>query len=275
LRPVNLPDQIGLGKTGSSGPPENSPPAAGAGGRPFAALPHDIAGDPRLSPTDVRVLLALTFWARGKASCWPSDRSIGTRIGRSPGTVQRSLRRLEGLGLIERRKTSDNATGRLLVLRWRSAPATAVSDPPAAPAREESGEKQSKIQPPGGGMGLAGPPPPAEENPEASALPSIEDLEQLRRWAAGPDPTLARIARAGLALAGVAQELVAGEKVEPAPAPVATTVNPTAGRPGPVPRARPNPRESPRRLGRSEPGPAVEGVGESPAVPALWASRRS
>src|SRR3954467_4886384 len=85
---------------------------------PFAALPHDIAADPRLSPTDVRVLLALLFWARSSSSCWPSDPSIGCRIGRSVGTVQRALRRLVAFGLIER-KLADNPTGRLIVLLWR------------------------------------------------------------------------------------------------------------------------------------------------------------
>src|SRR5262245_54577883 len=91
---------------------------------PFAQLPHDIAADPRLTPTDVRVLLALLYWARGKPSCWPSDRSIGLRVGRSVGTVQRSLRRLEALGLIDRRKVDSNPTGRELVLRWRATPAS-------------------------------------------------------------------------------------------------------------------------------------------------------
>src|SRR3954462_2756795 len=81
---------------------------------PFAALPHDIAADPRLTPTDVRVLLALLFWARSSATCWPSDPSIGSRIGRSVGTVQRSLRRLVDLALSERRP-DDNPTGRLIV----------------------------------------------------------------------------------------------------------------------------------------------------------------
>jgi len=36
---------------------------------PFAQLPHDIAADPRLTPVDTRVLLALLFWARDKAAC--------------------------------------------------------------------------------------------------------------------------------------------------------------------------------------------------------------
>src|SRR3954467_13582145 len=85
---------------------------------PFAALPHDIAADPRLTPTDVRVLLALLFWARSSPTCWPSDPSIGSRIGRSVGTLPRSPRRLVDLAPIGRRP-DDNPTGRLIVLLWR------------------------------------------------------------------------------------------------------------------------------------------------------------
>src|SRR5688572_8567183 len=83
---------------------------------PFAALPHDIAGDPRLSPVDKCVLLALLYWARDKASCWPCDRSIGSRVGRSVQTIQRALRRLQGLGYIDREKVEPsvlNRTGRI------------------------------------------------------------------------------------------------------------------------------------------------------------------
>jgi hypothetical protein len=120
-----------------------SAPARRAAGapRPYGALPHDLSADPRLSPTDVRVAAALLYWARSKADCWPSDHSISTRVGRSAGTVQRSLRSLEDAGWIAREKSADNRTGRLIWLLWRSAgarpPAAPLSDPPAAPARDE------------------------------------------------------------------------------------------------------------------------------------------
>src|SRR5919112_3447813 len=89
---------------------------------PFAQLPHDIAADPRLTPVDVRVIAALLWWAKDKASAWPCDRSIASRVGRAVATVQRSLRRLQALGLIRRDKVepSDaNRTGRLIRLVWR------------------------------------------------------------------------------------------------------------------------------------------------------------
>jgi DNA-binding Lrp family transcriptional regulator len=104
---------------------------------PFAAIPHEIAGDPRLTPTDKALLLALTFWARSKDHCWPSDASIGLRIGRSEATVQRRLKQLETLGLIRRQRAS-NRTGRLIYLTWREGQAAALVRPPApAPVRDE------------------------------------------------------------------------------------------------------------------------------------------
>ena len=86
---------------------------------PFAAIPHDIAADPRLSPTDLRVLAALFYFARADASCWPCDNSIAARVHRHPGTVRRSLRHLEDLGYIRREPSRENPTGRLIHLTCR------------------------------------------------------------------------------------------------------------------------------------------------------------
>ena len=89
----------------------------------FAQLPHSIAADPRSTPVDTRVLLALLYWTLDKATAWPSDRSIADRVGRSVQTIQRALRRLQALGLIVREKVepSDlNRTGRVIRLVWRA-----------------------------------------------------------------------------------------------------------------------------------------------------------
>jgi DNA-binding Lrp family transcriptional regulator len=90
-----------------------------------------------LTPTEKAVLLALLFWARSKPSCWPSDRAIGERIGRSVGQVQRTLRVLESKGVIRREKTAENRTGRVIVLRWREIPTASAREAPPAPARDE------------------------------------------------------------------------------------------------------------------------------------------
>src|SRR4051794_28849174 len=109
---------------------------------PFASPPHDLVADLRLTPTDVRVAAALCYWARGKPHCWPSDATIGRRVGRSPGTVQRCLRRLEAAGWIARERTDANRTGRLIRLAWRPGADEAGADapapgPPAPRARDE------------------------------------------------------------------------------------------------------------------------------------------
>src|SRR5512135_3349059 len=86
---------------------------------PFAAIPHDIAADPRLSSTDLRVLAALFYFAKADTSCWPCDNSIADRVHCHPGTVQRSLRYLEDLGYIRRQPSRENPTGRLIHLTCR------------------------------------------------------------------------------------------------------------------------------------------------------------
>jgi len=195
-----------------STPPRRSSTAmrsgADRGTRPFAALPHDIAGRPDVTPTDKAVLLALLFWARDKAVCWPSDASIGSRIGRCPGTVQRALRRLESLGLIERRR-ADNVTGRELVLVWRrrATPEAPALSPPTPPAREEGEKEENTRRPrPGPAQGPAAAETGAEE-------PSLEDL---RRWATGRDPVLRQIGLAALAERGASGPVHAPAGAAPA-----------------------------------------------------------
>jgi hypothetical protein len=164
---------------------------------PFAALPHTIAGRPDVSPTEKAVLLALLFWAKAKAVCWPSDASIGARIGRSVGTVQRALRRLESLGLVVRHKTTENPTGRLIVLVWvaerlRATPPSPALEPPAPSARDEF-RREREQERPVAGAGRECPPLPAGEATEEP------DRATLHQWAEGADPILRRIARARLA----------------------------------------------------------------------------
>ena len=106
---------------------------------PFAAIPHDIAADPRLSPTDLRVVAALFYFAKADTSCWPCDNSIADRVHCHPGTIQRSLRYLEDLGYIRRQPSRENPTGRLIHLTcrepdWERPPQTST------PKRRRMGE---------------------------------------------------------------------------------------------------------------------------------------
>ena len=115
---------------GSAAPAAQHPGCSTSADAGWAMLPHSIAADARLTAVDVRVLVALMYYARSRATCTPCDRSIGDRAGGiSPGTVQRSLRRLEALGYLRREAVApsdQNRTGRVIHLLWRcSSPGTA------------------------------------------------------------------------------------------------------------------------------------------------------
>jgi hypothetical protein len=151
--------------------------------RPYGAVPHDLAADPRLSATAVRVATVLLFWARAKDHCWPADASSGAKIGRCIGTVQRALRQLEAAGWIARERTDANRTGRIIRLAWRSAgarpPASHALDPPVSPALdEEEAEKRD-----------------ATKRPDAALLDRLKKVglpeDLARRFAQGEQATSA------------------------------------------------------------------------------------
>jgi hypothetical protein len=94
----------------------------------YAALPHDLVEDTRLTSTDVRVAAELLKYARNKDHAWPCAETIGKAIGLGKRAVQLSLARLEATGWIERvwryRTTTSGRPRRVrvIVLRWRSDP---------------------------------------------------------------------------------------------------------------------------------------------------------
>src|SRR5512135_2736792 len=102
-------------------------------GRGAFVLPRDpgldrLLADPDLGSTAKTIAIALVkHWAWFKDSCWPSDRTIAGKVGKSQGHVQRCLRQLEDAGWIERERTDEVRTGRLIRLLWRSAPLSAGS----------------------------------------------------------------------------------------------------------------------------------------------------
>jgi hypothetical protein len=93
---------------------------------PFAAVPHAVAADPRLSPTDVRIYAALLYFLRDRPSCCPTNADLGRRACRSVATVKRSLAKLAALGLIGRVPDA-NPTGRRLVVHGRATPGSPLS----------------------------------------------------------------------------------------------------------------------------------------------------
>jgi hypothetical protein len=95
-------------------------PVEAAAKEPFAALPHRIAADPRLTALDVRVLLALLYFAKNDPHCWPSAKQLRARVHvKSDRSVQESLRRLIEHGHIRRDDDTSKPTWRRIILLWR------------------------------------------------------------------------------------------------------------------------------------------------------------
>src|SRR5512135_630047 len=137
-------------------------------GRGAFVLPRDpgldrLLADPDLGSTAKTIAIALVkHWAWFKDSCWPSDRTIAGKVGKSQGHVERCLRQLEDAGWIERERTDEVPTGRRIWLAWRrpTAGAGAQGSPaparegPSAPARDErivvvkEGREREEIAPP-------------------------------------------------------------------------------------------------------------------------------
>jgi hypothetical protein len=97
--------------------------------RPFAALPHDLIADQRLKAGDVRLAGIVMRYARAKASCWPSVKTLAADLARCERTVQYALKRLADAGWIVARP-APNPTGRVLVLAWREARCTPLVQRP-------------------------------------------------------------------------------------------------------------------------------------------------
>jgi hypothetical protein len=104
-----------------------APPQAKGRCAPFAALPHAIGSDTRLSATARVLALALLSYARDRDRCHPSNAGLAAYVGCSTATIKRALGELEAAGYVRAtygRLLADNPTGRVLALVWREAPAT-------------------------------------------------------------------------------------------------------------------------------------------------------
>jgi hypothetical protein len=164
-----------------------APAAPGRFGRSSVALPHDpgldeLLADPDLGSTAKAIAVALVKnWAWVKDHCWPSDKTIAAKVGKSPGHVQRCLKQLEAAGWVEREKTAAVPTGRRIWLCWRrpgDGRGARRSPAPArgrgsAPARDkhvviEQGEVEPDVRPAPERQRPGSPPPPV--NPMAAIL---------------------------------------------------------------------------------------------------------
>ena len=110
-------------------------PKPGPNPLPFVPLPRAALRDPRLTATDKALLAAILEVARNDVSCYPAVSTLAAAIKKSVRTVQYSLRRLVAAGWIRSVPDPTNATGRRLVLLWRSQPDLPIPpiSPPVAP----------------------------------------------------------------------------------------------------------------------------------------------
>lgn len=110
---------------------------------PFAAVPHGLLADSRLTHAERLVGANLLFWAQNKAICWPTNGSIAERADIKPRSVPRALERLEAFGYVRRLPDPSKPAGRVIVLLWHpeskqtierygsgAPPLTAGSSPP-------------------------------------------------------------------------------------------------------------------------------------------------
>jgi Helix-turn-helix domain len=181
---------------------------------PFAALPHALVDDQRLTATMVRLAAVLLRYARGKPECWPSVATLALDLGRCRRTAQLCLRGLEAAGWLAT-CPADNPTGRVLLLVWRldqgesrCAPgAQAIAPTPARVVAPESENGKTKEKPVG--SPIEGRPPASRkvENPPALAKPMTaeEARQHYATWLERePSDPLRRLAEARI------HELVTG-----------------------------------------------------------------
>jgi hypothetical protein len=173
---------------------------------PFAALPHALRRDPRLTARAIVTAAALLEYARDRPSCWPSNARLARDMHCSPRTVRYALAALQAAGWVSVRHGADNATGRLIVLAWRvkvvAAPRQSVAVGTPAGDCHRMGEGGREEERPSSDAGSMSPPPPAGDGGD-DAPATAEELARFHAWADGPNPVMARFGRAALRTAGV------------------------------------------------------------------------
>jgi hypothetical protein len=95
------------------------PAAPGSNPLPYAAVPHALAHDHRLTPRALALAVMLLKYARSKSNCWPSNARLARDMRCTDRTVRNTLALLRTAGWIEVRHGEENRTGRLIVLAWR------------------------------------------------------------------------------------------------------------------------------------------------------------
>ena len=98
----------------------------------YRRLPESALADRRLSRSALAVLAQLDGFARDKAECWPSVKTLAEALGLCRRTIQLALTRLKSCGYIAE-KPASNPTGRVLVLLWKTGGAKPLTPGAQAP----------------------------------------------------------------------------------------------------------------------------------------------
>ena len=106
----------------------------------FSMVPVRIAFDPRLNSTDRVVISVLAYWAFGdNAEIWHSNEHLASCAGIEISSLVAVLRRLErDHGLISRRETDGNRTGRVITLNWKLPTADRLFTTPSFPPQRQA-----------------------------------------------------------------------------------------------------------------------------------------
>jgi hypothetical protein len=132
---------------------------------PYAALPHAIASDTRLSSTERLIVAALLYWALDDDRCTMADWRVADYVGVTRETVQRAYKRLQKFGHVrveKLRSSARNRTGRQVILCFREDP----SYLPAPPDRRgPNGRTRAVAAPAEGVMPTSHPAPGRRDSP--------------------------------------------------------------------------------------------------------------
>lgn len=96
----------------------------------FSIVPPEVSLDHRLSPIEMRVLIALfSFRCKNTNMCWPSRQVLGGRCGYTEQTVSRAITGLKNKGWLEVQQHRGPNTYKIIVPDLETQDHETVSDP--------------------------------------------------------------------------------------------------------------------------------------------------
>lgn len=86
----------------------------------YCVVPYSVMYDKDLSDAEVRLYIAISSLANQKGYCFASNNYLANSLGKSVGTIKRSMRHLEEKGFIRRNisKKDDNSSDRKIYISY-------------------------------------------------------------------------------------------------------------------------------------------------------------